>query len=491
LLALALRLFELGADSFWYDEAGVAEVVLRPTLAGLLDGVRFHVMATPLDYLVARAFAAFGPSELTLRLPAALWGAGTVPLCYALFRRLAGPRAALWGAALLALAPLHIRYSQELRFYAALVFFSALTTLLLLWLLDTPRLRSLFAAAAAGALGVGFHIFVALVLINPLAVLLARSDLRGSRRARGALVGAGALIGLAALVALGSFGPRERGTAALEQFAPVHTSIAAGLGWFATPYAPPTPTIYLWGALCALFAAVGLAQAVAQRNVELLALVAAAGVQIGLIGVADVLAGYWFVDRQILALLPLSLLLSGVGLAASADWLKRISRLPRWLPSVALATCMGLASLPALANYYAWPKSTAREVSALIVREWRPGDVVMVDPDWERLSYDLYLGMLMGRGEISASILPTQPDAPQPGATFLVLDAPLLNQAQPRLKALGFEPLLVSRERGAHVLLVRRSTPGAIRESTRISANERTNLALFALIRVIRGSKTA
>ena len=119
-LAAALRLPTLGSQSLWLDE------VLTGNLARGSLGDLFHVVAQqeanpPLFYLVEWLWTRVaGTSEFALRLPSALCGIALVPVAYAIGKRLARrARPAVALAALVAVHPLLVYYSQEARGYAA------------------------------------------------------------------------------------------------------------------------------------------------------------------------------------------------------------------------------------------------------------------------------------------------------------------------------------------------------------------------------------
>ncbi len=122
-VATALRLYRLGQDSLWVDEYAsllVAKLPLAAIPAGALRGDAFE----PSLYFLLLHFVIgiFGESEEALRLLSALAGAVTVPLALVLFRALgASTGVAALGAALMAISPLHLWYSQEARPYALLL----------------------------------------------------------------------------------------------------------------------------------------------------------------------------------------------------------------------------------------------------------------------------------------------------------------------------------------------------------------------------------
>ncbi len=128
IIASVLRLFRLGYPSLWLDEIGQALVANRP-FPMFWRGVEAHHGAAPLDYLITKGIILLGgQSDFALRLPAALWGVLSVYWSYRLGKRLWSSHAGLLVATLLALHPLHLRYSQELRFYALFIFLSLVST---------------------------------------------------------------------------------------------------------------------------------------------------------------------------------------------------------------------------------------------------------------------------------------------------------------------------------------------------------------------------
>jgi mannosyltransferase len=193
LLAAVLRLSTLDLQSFWYDEAYTPVHVLHASLVSTLRGVVHHENTPPLWYVLAWADARlFGTGEVALRLPSALAGIATVPLAWAIGRELGGRRAAILAAAIVAVDPLFVWYSQEARAYGLFVFASALATVCFLRARREPTGGHMVDFALAGALALLSHYFAAFLLAGMALVLLADSR---TRRA--------ALPALAALAAVG------------------------------------------------------------------------------------------------------------------------------------------------------------------------------------------------------------------------------------------------------------------------------------------------
>ena len=187
--AAALRLSTLGLQSFWYDEAFTPVHVLHPSLWATLRSVVHSENTPPLWYLLAWVDSRILPTgEVALRLPSALAGIATVPVAWAIGRELAGRRAALACAALVAFNPLLVWYSQEARAYALFVLMAALAMLCFLRAQREPSPRHMAAFALTGALALLSHYFAVFLLI-PMALWL----LYAPRTRRAALPAAGAI----------------------------------------------------------------------------------------------------------------------------------------------------------------------------------------------------------------------------------------------------------------------------------------------------------
>jgi uncharacterized membrane protein len=190
--AAALRFVALGKQGFWYDEANTAYLVgLGPR--SMLDEIPKSELTPPLYYVAAWVWARlFGSGEAGLRSLSALAGVLTVPVMYAIGRRLASHRAGLIAAALAATSPLFVWYSQEARSYALFGLLSAASFLLFLHARETGGPPLLAAWGVTSALAIATHYFSGFVVLPEAALLLA------SRR-RDAVIA----VGVTAAVAVG------------------------------------------------------------------------------------------------------------------------------------------------------------------------------------------------------------------------------------------------------------------------------------------------
>ncbi|MCL4474094.1 MAG: glycosyltransferase family 39 protein [Actinobacteria bacterium] len=162
-LAVALRWFQLGRLSFYFDEL-YNVWANKMSLGGML---REQVAAghPPLFYLVARGWYFFGTSEVWARSLSALAGVLTVLFVYLAARELFSRRAGLWAAAFTAASPLLVWYSRVNSYYSFLI----MVTTLSMWLLIRASLRGGWGNWAAYTLAVAamlFTYFFGIVLVG-------------------------------------------------------------------------------------------------------------------------------------------------------------------------------------------------------------------------------------------------------------------------------------------------------------------------------------
>lgn len=168
LLAAGLRFYNLGSDSLWLDEI----YTINSARFGLNGGLN-NPDHPPLFYwLTTGTLSTMGESEFIIRYLSAVAGVLAIPLM-AVFGKVSGlPRSGLWAAFLLALAPFHIRYSQEARHYAWLMTFSLASYILLYLALSRKKLRWWVYFALATVLNLYTH-YGAFVVLGTEMLLIA------------------------------------------------------------------------------------------------------------------------------------------------------------------------------------------------------------------------------------------------------------------------------------------------------------------------------
>jgi hypothetical protein len=196
LIAAAIRFSTLSLQSFWLDETVTVDLLDR-SFGDMLAGVPDSESTPYLYYLLAWLWAQLlGLDETAIRSLSALFGTLTVPLAYLAGARLVSRRAGLVVAALAAVNPLLVWFSQEARAYALLVLLTTAALAVFARLLDRPTGRGLAGWGLLSALALATHYFAVFVVVPQAILLLRRSWRRGWRR--------GALAAVAGVAAAGA-----------------------------------------------------------------------------------------------------------------------------------------------------------------------------------------------------------------------------------------------------------------------------------------------
>lgn len=140
ILGLVFRLINLN-QSLWLDEA--INVVFAQKL-DLFDYLTKYLIADfhpPGWFLVLWVWGhLFGFSEISVRMPALIFGLLTIFLTYKIGEELISKKVGLMASLFLSLAPLHIYYSQEARPYSFAAFAAAMSTYCLVKLIKKGKL---------------------------------------------------------------------------------------------------------------------------------------------------------------------------------------------------------------------------------------------------------------------------------------------------------------------------------------------------------------
>lgn len=173
LVAVVARFYDLGAESYWYDElimARLVEMDWGPLLREMAAETR-----PPLYVLLAKAWTGvFGTSEAGARSFSAVVGVLSVPLLYEVGRRLWGRGAGLAAALVMALSTFHVYYSQELRYYSLVMLLTTAVFLFFVRGIQGGRTRDWALFGLCSALLFYTHLLAVAVLAAPAAFLLLR-----------------------------------------------------------------------------------------------------------------------------------------------------------------------------------------------------------------------------------------------------------------------------------------------------------------------------
>jgi mannosyltransferase len=217
-IAAALRFGTLGVQAYHHDEIVTASRVLRAGFWHAMEAVGFSESAPPLYYALAWFWTQLtGTGEFGLRSLSALAGVATVPVAYLLGTELRGRRAGIVAAALVAVNPMLLWYSQEARGYALLVLLTAAAALYFVRALhrpgDVPQVEYPYGPLTRGtsrggrrdltlwgvfsALALATHYFAIFLIVLEAIWLLWR---RGRKALAGMWIVAAAALALAPLV---------------------------------------------------------------------------------------------------------------------------------------------------------------------------------------------------------------------------------------------------------------------------------------------------
>lgn len=378
-LAAALRLFRLGHESLWFDEVYSIWVGQGPmwSLPILLE----WKVPFPLYYgLLHGWLLLFGQGAIALRLFSVAAGVASVPLLWRFTARRLGATAAFWAAALLAVSPLHIWYSQEGRQYALVVLLVILAADALQRALLDDRPRDWAAYALWAALSLYTHYYAGLVLVGFGLVALGAWWQNGRRRAgfvRLVLVhlAIGLLFAPGLIVPLGQAQSGTWNWVAAKYGVPGARQLydLVGAFSFGSLFDPALPLKLAALALSLLVAllGVGALRRRAERSALLLVLAWLGGAPILAFLISQVAP--LFLTRYLLPALPAYLVLIAVGLCQI--------RPPsaRWSVGALLLAISIVATLPIYAGGL---KEDWRGVARLVAAQEQPGDlIVLVDED--------------------------------------------------------------------------------------------------------------
>lgn len=181
--AAAIRFWRLDHFSYGFDEI-MQTYFIQGTWKFFWESLKFDAVHPPLDYLIARILEFLAPADWARKIPAVLWGLGTILSLGLLIWRRAGAAAGLLTALLLAVAPFHVRYSQEFRPYSLGLFLLCFSMLLLDVLLARPTWSRLMLFFLSSLATMYTQYLAALVLGITAIGLLAEQAINGAANGR-------------------------------------------------------------------------------------------------------------------------------------------------------------------------------------------------------------------------------------------------------------------------------------------------------------------
>lgn len=170
ILAFLLRRKGLATQSLWFDEADLVARAGRDLSTLLGDFLRPGENGPLYTLFMHFWLQIAGASEAAVRTPALLAGTALVPLVYLLGRQfLGGPLVGLISAALVAISPYQIWYSQDAKMYPLALTLTVAAFWLFLTALERKKAGRWVAYALLTTVGFYVHVMTALVVLVQLA----------------------------------------------------------------------------------------------------------------------------------------------------------------------------------------------------------------------------------------------------------------------------------------------------------------------------------
>lgn len=161
LLGSALRLYQIGTQSLWFDEL-LSVTISKLNLATVITSPAS--IDPPLYYILLHLWLGLGHDDSIVRLLSALPEILAIPAMYVLGRKMFNVQVALVATSIFAVAPLQIFYSQEARMYAFLILFSILSIWAYVRAVESNQKRDWALWVLASVLSLYTHTIAVLLL---------------------------------------------------------------------------------------------------------------------------------------------------------------------------------------------------------------------------------------------------------------------------------------------------------------------------------------
>ena len=162
---LLLRIVEDVHGKPLFEDEAVAGLIAARLLGEMLQTVWWERGGPPLHFLLSHIALAVDSSPYALRWLAVVFAVATIPICWDLGRRLAGPAAGATAALVAAASPMLAVYGSFGRMYSLYAFASALAVDLFVRALRERTPRTALAAALAAWLLPAIHPYGAIVVV--------------------------------------------------------------------------------------------------------------------------------------------------------------------------------------------------------------------------------------------------------------------------------------------------------------------------------------
>jgi hypothetical protein len=379
LAGAVLRIYDLGDKALWLDEAGIFWTS-QGTFSEILGNNSSSNSAPPLFVLLISAVLKFGTSEFALRAIPCIAGIALIPTVYLLARRCVEKPWALAAAALVALSPMQVALSQQVREYSLSALLAASLALATQAFMDRPERRQTLTLAAITVVALFTQYGLALLgaaLAAVTALWLVQTKQPARVWGRWALVQSAALASIAAVVQLGLARQLADGKGGVTRT----VRYLAGGYWdrnvespfaFVITRSEDLSAFAFPGALFVFLLITGMLCAAGNRSARRVLAIVVASLATA-IGAALVHAYPFGGIRQDIYLTPMLYVMAAVGAAVIGG----VSA--RWQPLVVIAALIAMAGLRGIrAHYHDVGKEPIPPLIAEFVERRAPGDELYV-----------------------------------------------------------------------------------------------------------------
>jgi len=361
----------------------------------------------------------------------------------------------------LCLSPVHIEYSQEMRYYASLLFFYTTASFFLFRYLSKGGTSYRLLYILSATIGAYFHPYVLMVVINEFIYLVLHEGVtRSSYKKFVSAALCTLLLFLLFLPGYLYFGGGETYSAKMDRDTGYSNFILEGLGLHARHHTKILPSMGAWHFVLCISLLAGLFFIIANlgRYSAAISFIAGGAIQVAIILTFDYFYGYFLVSRQIIHLAPTVVMLpSAIGMDGLLGFIKK--RQARTLVLIITLICMTYWSFPYISTYYSYQKSGAREVVEKIMANYQTNEgVALVSPVSSKV-YEYYFYRLYHKSDAKILVL-NQTDISQQiknhsDIIYVVLPKTANIEERKAIRQLGFNQIQTANP--AEFLFIRKS----------------------------------
>ena len=164
-IAFVLRINKLD-QGMWYDEVSTLVNYVRPSLGHIITDYSSQNQHFLYSILAHVSISIFGESVWALRLPAVIFGVGSIWALYLLSIKITNRKEAILAITLLTFSYHHVWFSQNARGYIGLLFFTIIATWLFIRGLTESKWIIWISYAFCASLGMFTHLTMMFVIIS-------------------------------------------------------------------------------------------------------------------------------------------------------------------------------------------------------------------------------------------------------------------------------------------------------------------------------------